>query len=92
VEGAAAWSMAGDLPYAITAIKGVSINNKVFMTGGIYPKNNNSITMLYSDMFLKFNTITNNWEIVGRTREKKSAHAVSTVPVRDIIDYCTEQE
>ena len=35
MEGAEAWSTVGELPKAIVALKGVSLNNNIFMTGNI---------------------------------------------------------
>ena len=35
VDGAANWQYAGELPLAMFALKGVSLNNDIFMTGKI---------------------------------------------------------
>ena len=35
VDGAATWSTAGELPVAMLGLRGVSLNNKILMTGNI---------------------------------------------------------
>ena len=35
VEGAGSWTFAGELPVAMSGLKGVSLNNNIFMTGNI---------------------------------------------------------
>ena len=35
VDGAEAWTFAGELPVAMDGLRGVSLNNNIFMTGKI---------------------------------------------------------
>ena len=35
VDGAEAWTFAGELPVAMLGLRGVSLNNDIFMTGNI---------------------------------------------------------
>ena len=35
VEGSSAWANAGELPVALQLLRGVSLNNNIFMTGNI---------------------------------------------------------
>ena len=35
VEGSEAWTEVGELPVAIIGLRGVSLNNNIFMTGNI---------------------------------------------------------
>ena len=41
-----------------------------------------------TDLILKFNKDNNTWETVGHMLMERSFHAISVVPLNDIIDYC----
>ena len=41
-----------------------------------------------TDLILKFNKDNNTWDTVGNMLMERSFHAISVVPLNDIIDYC----
>ena len=42
----------------------------------------------YHDTIWMFDAVKDEWEEVGRMKEAKYYHAVSTVAVSDVIKYC----
>ena len=97
VSGATSWTQVGDLPTVpITGLRGASINNKIIMTGNEYLVQFNFIykytggvaaSMTY-DYVLSFNNTDGSWAQVGNMRKPRGYHAVSVVPLDQIIDYC----
>ena len=40
------------------------------------------------DYIVSFNSREENWTVVGTMRKPRGFHAVSVVPMADVIDYC----
>ena len=64
----------------------LNLVNLIKWTGGTYMDSQDKNH--YSDHILKFVPITKTWEIVDHMKMKKYSHAVSSVQISDIIDYC----
>ena len=83
--GSESWKGAGKLPTPLTSLKGVSINNKIIMTGGRGEDLFDS-----SNAVLNFNITSEQWEQVGEMTNKRFNHGASYVPVVDVIDFCSK--
>jgi len=81
VEGSSAWANAGELPVALQLLRGVSLNNNIFMTGGYDGSDSH-------DSILQFNPEDGSWTQVGQLQTARHYHGASVVSVDDIIDYC----
>lgn len=84
VPGDAAWitlPTSGDLPGPRPGLKGVSLDNKIFMTGGY----NDGEPI---DEILKLNIDTMKWELVSHMKSSRSFHGISSVPMSSVADYC----
>jgi len=82
-ESASTWSFVGELPEAVSGIKGLTLNNNIFMTGGnIYHKSN-------SNQILKFDQENQEWKFVeGKLHDARSGHGMSVVPKSSVEEYC----
>jgi len=83
--GQAAWALAGDLPSVRAGLRGGNLNNNVFMTGGT----NSDGTL---DEILMLNKKTLMWQYMNQMKEKRHAHAVSTVKLEDFEPFCQLNE
>jgi len=79
--GDASWQIAGSLPNAVNGIRGVSISNKIFLTGGYS-------WGVYFDSVLEFNEETRDWKLVGHLSEPRGNHGASVVPLMEASKYC----
>lgn len=81
VPGSGSWRLvAGQLPRPIADMKLATVDNVLYLTGGLY--NNNP-----SDQILQFNADTEEWSLVGRLMKATAGHAVSTVNWDDVKDW-----
>ena len=76
--------MTGSILYIFTFL---AIFSMKYITGG-YFSGPNSGPAQPSDQILKFNKDNNTWETVGNMLMERSNHAISVVPLNDIIDFC----
>ena len=98
VERDGAWISAGELPVAMDGLKGVSLNNNIFMTGNIIVhkllvKKTPDITggsdgSSYRDSVLRFKPDDGTWDEVGKMQHGRVNHGASLVNVDDVINYC----
>ena len=77
-------SVSGDLPQSRAALRSVSVNNEIIVSGGDCSC---SIGATY-DTIVKFNPSTLQWLQVDTMKQPRSHHAMSVVNVADIIEYC----
>jgi len=84
VAGSSSWRQVGDLPTVpIRGLGGVSINNNIIMTGGYEGYTGNTY-----DYIVSFNSSEENWTFVGTMRKPRGFHAVSVVPMAEVIEFC----
>jgi len=76
------WSFVGNLPGGRTYMRGITINNDVFMSGGIVEDGT------YSKDVLKYDQKTKIWETIGSMSVEGFAHSLSLVPLSEIEPYC----
>ena len=81
--GSESWIEVGKLPSPLSQLKGISINNKVIMTGG------RDEDLRAYDTVLHFNITSKQWKQVGEMTKKRYSHGVSFVPA-DILNYCSK--
>jgi len=62
---------------------GVSISNKIFMTGGI-----DDVFAGFLDEVIEFNTETEEWSLVENMRHGKRLHAASVVDINIAKQFC----
>ena len=77
-------SGSGDLPQSRAALRSVSINNEIIVSGGNCAC---SIGATY-DNIVKFDPSTLQWLQVDTMKQPRSNHGMSVVNVADIIEYC----
>jgi len=87
IIGTASWQTAGSLPNNVRHLKGVSISNKIFLTGG-YSYSSSDGREEYIDSVLEFNQDTRDWKLVGHLSEPRSYHGASVVPLNEASKYC----
>ena len=82
ISEAETWIRAGELPRMMAQLRGVSLTNKIIMTGGkdLRP------TSAY-DTVLSFNITTEKWEDIGTMMKGRHSHGVSFVPAENVIEY-----
>jgi len=76
-----AWVMVNSLPRKIFAVRGVTLDNILYMTGGLDDGDNER------DEIYKWTG--QQWVEVGKMKKARSFHAVSTIRLDDIKDFCT---
>ena len=84
VTGSDSWKEVGNLPVPMLSPKGVSIENKVIMTGGgakFGLFQHDAVTSV-----LSFNITDEQWYFIGDMNQKRVYHGISFVPVESIID------
>jgi len=74
------WKYVGNLPLAVRAPSGISVNNKIFITGGFGVDWVNTI--------LKFNPASNEWEKTGELSVARGYHAVAVLPLKEVKPFC----
>jgi len=80
--GSTAWRMVGELPRAMSFLRGISIDNTIIMTGG-WESNNN-----YPDI-LEWDKEATAWRKVGEMLVARDDHAMATAKVdADLINLC----
>ena len=110
VSGEAAWKRVGDLPSGLYSLRGVSLENTIFVSGwmSLFFYTNNRCNFVHSqlnenkfsggndrrengevsDIVLSFDISSETWINMGTMLNKRSAHAMSLVPIREFIAYC----
>ena len=81
--GSKSWIEVGKLPSPLSQLKGISINNKVIMTGG------RDEDLRAYDTVLHFNITSKQWKQVGEMTKKRYSHGANFVPA-DILNYCSK--
>ena len=59
-----------------------NLSNLISLCTGGYDGNNNH------NYILTFNSSEENWSKIGTMQKPRSYHAISVVPMADVIDYC----
>jgi len=76
VETASAWVYTGELPSPRYRLGGANIDNRVFMTGGLYSDGTDEE---FFDEILEFDPLTGQWKVVAKMMKARSVHAVSVI-------------
>jgi len=79
-NGGSRWMDVEPLPSGAIGLQGVSVDNKIFMTGGQ--------GICHLDTILSFDIESHSWSMVGHMKDIRSFHGFSLVNVDDIVDYC----
>jgi len=77
----ARWVYVGNLPTAMYGLKGISISNQIFITGG---SNGTDIADI-----LKYNPATDQWEKTGNMNTARHNHAVAALPLKEVEPFCS---
>ena len=77
-----AWREAGELPGARQALRGVSLGDRLFMTGGKDPSDSDLTSVLV------WQPDTESWLPAGNMAEGRRHHAVTAVSATFIRDHC----
>jgi len=83
VEGSSYWTTPLNLPNAIDGLVGISVNNQVFMIGGIQ-----RLAEEPQSQILKYDTDQNDWLEVGKMNIPRNYHAATLMPRAKIEQYC----
>ena len=100
-EGQLGWTDVGPLPFAATLLRGVSLNNRIIMTGDNFFLQLLSQNVLplpggYTDKntlssILSFDVNSLDWTQVGSMLMKRGGHGVSVVNSEDVLQYCVDK-
>ena len=83
--GSASWEMASSLPAAVEGLRGVTIGDDIFLTGGMADNGTRSDVLRYI-------VARNEWEIVGNMAKPRSAHAATAINLgSEILEYCDKK-
>jgi len=81
IKGQSSWALAGSLPSSRAGLKGISLGNNVFMTGGSEGGGiSNEILMLNKESMI--------WTKTGYMQEERYHHAISALPYDDLEPHC----
>ena len=80
------WKEAGLLPAARSGLKGVSLGQNFFVTGG---ETSNSLSW-YKDEILFWDPITESWTEAGHLLFERSNHGVAEVSLDVFAKYCVK--
>jgi len=75
-----AWVMVNNLPRKMTAVRGATLGGVLYMTGGYDGGNRRDEIYKWTGQ---------EWEEVGKMKKARAWHAVSTIRLDEIKDYCT---
>ena len=78
------WKEAGLLPAAMSGLKGVSIGQDFFVTGG---ETSNSGSW-WKDEILSWDPITESWTVAGQLLFERSNHGVAEVSLDVFAKHC----
>jgi len=76
-----AWVMVNNLPRKMNGIRGATLGGVLYMTGGVDDGGNYRAEI--------YQWTGQDWEEVGKMKKARVNHAVSTIRLDDIKDYCT---
>ena len=95
VQGAAEWTSTGSLPSPRYLARGVTINNKIIVTGMLthFCAVDDFLAILKGgsnglDEILQFDADTGEWQLIGHMRFARQEHATSIINFNEIKDYC----
>lgn len=81
-----AWTLTTPLPSARMALRGVSVDNRVYMTGG---ENRINGEENYMDDILEWLDEEQEWVLIGKMKMSRSEHGASTIELDDeAMEYC----
>ena len=80
------WKEAGLLPAAWSGLKGVSLGQDFFVTGG---ETSNSLSW-YKDEILSWDPITESWKVAGHLLFERSNHGVAEVSLDVFAKHCVK--
>jgi len=75
-----AWESVNNLPRKIAGVRGVTLGNTLYMTGGDDGDNNRAEIFKWTG---------HQWVEVGKMKKARAYHAVSTIRLDKIKDFCT---
>jgi len=75
------WRYVTALPSPRSCMRGVTIDNQLFMTGGVEFESLKDI--------LRYDPDSNLWVSVGEMKVARSSHAVSVLPLEDVEPFCS---
>jgi len=79
----ASWKTTTSLPRAMNELRGISVDNTIYMTGG-YDED----TETFRDEILAWDADMEDWVKVGLMKVARSDHALSTVNMQELVNYC----
>ena len=91
------WKSVGELPSARSGLRGITLANKIFVSGYLSPETSeNKLYILgginecgneFADI-LQFNPTSNQWEEAGQMKKGREGHAVSLIPLDEALKLC----
>jgi len=89
VVGETEWKFTGDLPTKRRHLRGVSFQNRIFMTGGRHFEENATEPTPINEV-VEFNTKEGKWVVNGALNFVRNYHAIDVIPLEDVFPYCKE--
>ena len=97
--GSHRWTEVGQLPLALTTLRGVTVENIVLMTGKTWLSGCHRHHLIAGgsddksnihDEILSYNVETKAWNQVGHMRRKRDMHSVSPINFEHYKQYCNQ--
>ena len=96
VTGTSDWSLVGDLAFPRHNVKGISINNNIFLIGHYWKGLKIDLSYFlggtgegnYLTDIVKFNKDSKTWEVINNLEKGRMGHAVSLYPLKQIEQHC----
>jgi len=86
VQGATSWTSSGPLPSPRQVLRAVTLDNNIFVTGGVGNYDGNDYP-IYDDI-LELDKTERVWKNAGAMSVKRYDHAVSAINYNSILEYC----
>ena len=98
ISGSGGWKYVGELPSPRLYLKGITLKNKIIVTGFIRVQNVHKINFIIlggcigyekgvADI-LQFDPTSNQWVETGQMNKKNCAHSVSLIPLDEAKKLC----
>ena len=82
-----AWRVSEPLPTARTSLRGVSIGQDFYVTGG-----EDDLEYWVQNEILSWDPVSETWAVAGHLLSKRSDHGVAEVSLDEFADYCVSSK
>ena len=91
IGGTMQWTYTSSLPRPLTGLRGVTLDNRIFMTGGGAGDEGNFVVSNEILELVELEDSVLEWKVITNLKKGRVGHAVSLIPVSDYWQYCKAQ-